>query len=734
MKINTIFSITAIFVIILVGFVTHNARAFEVTTNLRPWLEEEEFSLDTSLHATLDQVIIFELEPPDTRDRHKKRHKKDRDRYHHKHAKDFEKYKNYQRNQEERDKDYGKFEEEYEKDNDEYRKGSDEDHDKYHSKKSKSNGRHKKQKLYLGHHELKWNSVRFVIPEPTEGSFCLFGDEPYITALELETADGERVLWSRPGDDCTILELEADRYLLHVLHDPQNIDGQSRKVFFHRPGQARLLGNVDSNFIAPNFMAFKGPKGQFVSDDTSDSPLLSVQAIATSVGAHEVWSLGGSSPYTLTDGNGARLKNNLSITAQFVGKSPDTGDFIATYKITDLGNSQFTLSLASFVDAPINTRNAEQQLFRSSKNHATFTADYKGFDCKTCDSSTLPLQEGEAALFAGCNYTGPAIVFGTDVPDLSIYDGAAALGLGIGDNMAASIRLGPNTFGLLYQDSQFSGTSIGVAMDTPCLDVTDLGTAAASSLQVTTDIRQYIIVSDTCENCDLTGLDLSDLDFTAGLFTGTNFSDANLTNTIFRSARLDHATFFGNTTILAGTDLADAILFCTDLSGNDLSTVSFDDDPIITKDFSCRLDLSGTTLPINALPFASWRYINFTGATLLNGAGTTISTLADPVDLSGAMLSSVTGLSGVILDGADLGCATPTETEKNCTELIDIDLSNASLTQANLAEAAMNGANLIQANLEMADLSGAQLLKSPTKFDSAKLDGAFLKNANLAEA
>ncbi|MCP4379654.1 MAG: pentapeptide repeat-containing protein, partial [bacterium] len=228
--------------------------------------------------------------------------------------------------------------------------------------------------------------------------------------------------------------------------------------------------------------------------------------------------------------------------------------------------------------------------------------------------------------------------------------------------------------------------------------------------------------------------DLSDLDFTAGLFTGTNFSDANLTNTIFRSARLDHATFFGNTTILAGTDFTDAILLCTDLSGNDLSTATFDNDPIITKDFSCRLDLSGTTLPINALPFASWRYINFTGATLLNGAGTTISTLADPVDLSGALLSGVTGLSGAILDGADLGCATPAETVKNCTELIDIVLSDASLIQANLAEAAMNGANLIQANLEMADLSGAQLLKSPTKFDSAKLDGAFLKNANLAEA
>ncbi len=46
----------------------------------------------------------------------------------------------------------------------------------------------------------------------------------------------------------------------------------------------------------------------------------------------------------------------------------------------------------------------------------------------------------------------------------------------------------------------------------------------------------------------------------------------------------------------------------------------------------------------------------------------------------------------------------------------------------------MNGANLNQANLEKSNLSGVQLSKSPNTSISAKLDGTYLKNANLAQA
>jgi uncharacterized protein YjbI with pentapeptide repeats len=101
---------------------------------------------------------------------------------------------------------------------------------------------------------------------------------------------------------------------------------------------------------------------------------------------------------------------------------------------------------------------------------------------------------------------------------------------------------------------------------------------------------------------------------------------------------------------------------------------------------------------------------------------------------SGANLSGVSGLSGTILDGADLGCASGPQGQALCTQLIDTDLNGASFKKAILADAELNGANLSLANLTEADLSGAQLLKSPYTQQSATLEGAMLKNANLSSA
>ncbi len=665
---STLFEILImVLAMVFVGLMPGGGMALDVTTNTRPWLEEAEFGQDPLLHATANQTVVLDLES--------------------------------------RGDDTG-------------------DTGDFFSPRG-------------GWGPIRDNRFRFLVEEPQKFSFCIPEDEPSIVLLTVkENRDGwfhrgSIVVRSRPGGPCEPVSLAPGSYTVDVYHDSRTVPPGGKKAFLHRPQQARLLGSSQNDFTSAAWFTFKGPNGKFVGLSGS------LKSTVTAVAPLELWLLAPDSTMR-NQGNGstvAALDHGGIEPLVTVPYTDYPGYYIQQFHVTDLGSGQFTLTTSDPLgQGAVNLGGSDPtELVRNfvDTTPTTFTVDFKAFQCDTCDSATLPLQEGEVALFAGCDYKGPAFVFQADAPDLSVYNNAAPE-FAIGDNMVSSVRLGPNALAVLFEDAQFGGTALGIREDTPCLDATPLGNGAASSVLVTTDIKRFVVASDACENCNLTGIDLSNEDLTAGMFSETIFSEANLTNTIFKEAKLDHATLSQAT--LSGTDFTGAVLNCTDLSETDLSTVALDYDPTITTDFSCRLNLSGTRLPIDALSFSSWRYLNLTDATILGGEGATLSTLADPLDLSGAILSGVTGLSGVILDGADLGCATPAAAEKNCTQLIDTDLSKASLIQANLADAAMNGATLNQANLEKADLSGAQLSKSPNTGFSAKLNGAYLKNANLAQA
>jgi uncharacterized protein YjbI with pentapeptide repeats len=559
------------------------------------------------------------------------------------------------------------------------------------------------------------------------------------------------------GDDCLVVTIPVGQYFMHIIHDGTFIDSPGKKAFLHQPQQARLLGDSQSTSYMPNFdyMAFTGPNGKFVEGDISGTNAL--QATATSVDRNSAWQFSAPLPYYNVFYDSGHIlswkKDGLTPgvaptdTRLFAG-DPTNNPALANLqiKITDLGIGQFTMhanainvntwptgsnGLSPVVIESDDTLHYDYDLQSTA---TTFTVNYKGYDCyDPCDSDDyFPLQEGEVALYSYCNWKGAAFVFQKDVPDFSIYNAAAEQFKAMGDDQVKSIRVGPNTFAVLYEQAHFVGFSQGFRNHTACLDGTVIGSNQASSLRVTTDVKQYVIMTDACENCNLTGIDLSELDLTAGFFQGANFSEANLTNTNLRSARLERAVLSGATT--TGTNFSDATLYCTDLSGTDLSTATFDDDPILTKDFSCRLDLSGATLNIDAFPFKSWRYLDLTGATIHNGEGVTLSTMEDPLDLSGAILSGAIGLAGVILDYANLGCATDASGKPVCTRLINTNLNKASLQQAVLEGALLNGSNLNYTNLEGADLSGAQLLKSTTMHAAASLEGAYLKNVNLAQA
>ncbi|MCP4199750.1 MAG: hypothetical protein GY762_21605, partial [Proteobacteria bacterium] len=512
---------------------------------------------------------------------------------------------------------------------------------------------------------------------------------------------------------------------------------------------------------------------QFVTDNTPVETNFILKASATTVGPHEVWHLeemtGGwdnDTKYKFKDGNDMFAyflprTSTVQNSGNFWAYNDDTWVeyIVAQFDIIDLGKGQLQLALDWASSDNWNSRygeiklDSDDALFWGGGSYATFTWDYKGFDCDApCDSSELTLDTGEVALFSECNYGGPAIVFMADVPDMSIYNAAGNKKMGIGKDMVASVRVGPDTLVFLYPNAKYGGTPLGIGVDVPCLE----DGKVASSFKIK-NLSQYILSTNSCENCILTGIDLSTRDLTDGNFarsvfadgnfdetifkdaelSGANFSGANLTGTVFHGADLEDATFSAAGTNLAGTDFTNlAKLYCTDFSNADLSAASFDQDPEIKRNLSCRMDLSGATLDITTLAPAVWRYLDLTNANILNATDAAISTIANPLVLSGAILNGTKGLAGVILDGAVFDCAKDLDGIAVCAKLISTNLNKTSLQQAVLTDALLNGATLTYTNLERANLAGAQLLKagaglSPT---AASLEGAYLKNANLANA
>lgn len=830
MKKKCVFKTVIVLGMVLTGLIIAGCK--EEVTNDRPWLAEADFKWNPFLHATVDQTIVFDLES---------------------------------------------------------------------AKMASARSAPYSQKGHGRRSRLIRNTVSYLVRETdiTPLSFCIPEQEPYIEALELETADGKTVLRKEPGDDCTPLELEPGRYRLHVLHDPKSIDTEVKKVFLHRPrtrlfrsGRDQAAGTLATTTTStstfpegqpPDFMAFTGPNGLLANDNTSDG------SITCDVSNAYFWTKWIVEPgdyqgsQILTNWNGLVITMNKDNGILYTGYTDDPNYYHVYIHINDKGNWQFTLDV-SWYWAPLGIWFTEPVRFNASNlnlyvgdedtDPAIFTAKYLGFACNSsCDETTLPLQEGEIALFSESNYEGEAIVALTYAAEFTNFNAP-------GENPAQvrSVRLGPNTYVELFSSHDFNGDQVSVSVDTPSLNAT------VGSFRRYTNVQKFVLASDYCYSCNLEGIDLSNADLAQGKFTysdftnatlnGTNFTgadlyettltgasligatlngaeltlthlnkailnnatltgaemtradltsanlsgaglssayltnanltsadlsgadlssahltgasltNATLTNTNFQAADLSQAALSGSTP-LSGTTFTGATLDCTsfayagtDPNGRwDLTGAVFDTSPDITKDFSCRLSLKNTTINVSTFSTVDWRYFDMTGANIIiphTPSPFSISTIEDPLDLSGAILSGVSGLSGIILDGADLGCATPKETDKHCTQLYDIDLSytslklanlasallnganlveanleqanlqgaqlidaelpGASLIKANLANAAMNGANLVETNLKQANLHGAQLLKSPNTLASAKLDGSYLKNANLAQA
>lgn len=518
------------------------------------------------------------------------------------------------------------------------------------------------------------NTVRLLVEQDRRVSFCIPNDEPHITRIKLKRINGGTIQQSRKGDDCEPLRLSAGGYVLEIYHDGRKIMGASRKAFLHQPLKIRFLGSVSDDPVGPasnlqsaNFMAFRNSNGQYFTDNTTD-PQFFVIAQATTVGRSEVWRINpaGASfgvKFSFSNGNGARMKyfipspGNCSIQEIFTGSVSGCGDGVlgthgVTARLTDLGAGNFSLylsdtSCSNCAKGNIGAKN-NTDLGWDVGNQGPFNYDYKGFD----KSSDLVLQPGEVALFAQCNYAGPAIVFHADTPDLSIYNDAASSGLAMGDNMAASLRVGTDTVASLYTDSQYGDQTETFGVDVPCLDTT-LGIDTVSSLQIDR-LDAYIVSSNGCERCDLSGFDFSNEDLSGMNFAESVLSGADLSGTNLQNTNLTSTDFASVDTLFTGANFTGAQLTCTVFGQVDLTMATFGENTFAT-DQSCYVDLSEATLDYGTFAIEDWRYFDLSGTTM-NNVPQVLSTATAPLDLSGAMLSNVGWLAGKQLDSINLGC------------------------------------------------------------------------------
>ena len=656
-------------------------RDVDVRTIDRPWVHEDEFARDAALHATRDQTVVLHLESWDGR-------------------------------------------------------GT----------------------------PIRKNALRFAVEQTLRFSFCIPEGEPHLLRIRLKRHAGPTLINGARGAACNPVTLGPGRYDLEVFHDARTVPAGGVKAFFHRPQKPRLLGGIEAAFGAPDFIAFRASNNKIVSGPDNQ---VTWQATADSVGPREVWRMepqqiqgDPGTFYVLTNGNGFFVNNthvktdcDPDFTMYVVVQGDNDIEYCvflpSPFLINDYGAGTFNLVLTSvtldleFYSGGIYTKtDGSDELFYNTQRHLsgeTMTWEYKGYDCANgCDDSTLPLRTGEIALYAQCDFQGPAMVFSADRADLSLYDSAAAQGLAIGSNMLSSIRVGPDTLATLYDEAQFGGNLVRIGTDVACLDDLAFGENTASSFRIDGTFG-YIVTTESCTECVLTGIDLSDYDFSNMDFTASIFDEATLTGTVFNAAILDRAHFSG--AMLDGADFTAADLPCTQFDNTDLSGSVFANNAI-ARDFSCYLNVSGATLDYADFPVADWRYMNLTGS-VMKRVPDTLSSLSAPLDLSGAILSGVQWLAGKTLDGVNLGCYGSQTGQTTvcpapngsavCSTLQGTVLSGASLKRACLRSASMEGTFLSFSNLDSADLSDAELQAQPGG-KVTTLEGAFMRNVNLSGA
>ncbi|TKB25881.1 pentapeptide repeat-containing protein [Desulfopila sp. IMCC35006] len=650
------------------------------------------------------------------------------------------------------------------------------------------------------------NSVRFLVEEEQRYSFCIPDEEPYIVRIKLTGSSRNTMLNTRKGSACKAVLLEPGRYALDIYHDGSRV-GAGKKAFLHRPARQRHLrsqspvgtthgGTLQEQLTYPNFFALSAGtnsigKMYLHSDTNTDPPKLALSASSNGVIDKFVLSFynattdfqqfqnsrplapwlpqsewdSGFAPVTITPFVNSTFQYapyTMSLHAQYCPTKVDNSTFFCTvgFILNDAGDGTYTMwadtdvdNLFPWVEAQPGGPDNHVPVVVSSvsgnvddPNALNWDFTFIGY----ADASTMPpLQEGEFAIYSQCDFKGTAFVFDSDV-DFSEFSTMTQAAI-TPPSSIKTIKLGPSTFLQMFKNGQ-SVANIGA--DVSCASEP----IVADQTNVFIDVLKFIAATNSCINCNLAGVDFSGddfsgadfgdgtkgVDFSGAILTGANLANANFSNTNLTDADLDTIT---GTTVssMSGASFTGASLDCTSFKGSDLTGAGFGNNTFMA-DQRCYVDLSGATFDFATFDKTVWRYLDLSSSTAEN-VPDVISTAAEPLDLSGAVLTNVKWLKGKTLDYVNLGCnrsdaqtttvCPASSGTEVCTTLQGAELTGASLIKACLSGASMEGVDLAFSNLDGTDLSNAVLEANTGGTGSGRvgtLEGAFMRDVDMSGA
>jgi uncharacterized protein YjbI with pentapeptide repeats len=215
------------------------------------------------------------------------------------------------------------------------------------------------------------------------------------------------------------------------------------------------------------------------------------------------------------------------------------------------------------------------------------------------------------------------------------------------------------------------------------------------------NIKDILINTNKCIECNLINKDLSSLNLSNSVLTGANLTLANLgninltgsdlTNANLSEANLTNANLNGAT--MAGTSIAKTTLTGVNLTGVNLTTAK---------------GASGTVKDFTGFNFtnAVLNNANLSGATMSNAVLTGASVTG--INLQGVSMLSILGTGGLVKDFSNFNFTDANLTSAGFSQanMTGANLTNANLTSANISSAIMNNANLANATLTSALVSG----------------------------
>ena len=211
--------------------------------------------------------------------------------------------------------------------------------------------------------------------------------------------------------------------------------------------------------------------------------------------------------------------------------------------------------------------------------------------------------------------------------------------------------------------------------------------------------------------CDLTSLQLQDINFSNAVLEGSNLAYLQFNDTFFENANLDYAD-------LQGSDFTGSIFTNATFLEANLAVTTFTD-----------ADLSGSTFKNTDV-----RNIDFSGATLKNATLSDLEFGKATLDLAkfnGADLS-FSSLEDIMFEGVKFNEAVLNETGFFKAIIDDTDFSDSNLSEAILEKATVSNSCFIRAKLIDTKSSDATFTKS--NFEKANLTNADFSNASLVDA